>query len=785
MGQVYLARDTNIHRKVALKYLTAEGTGERAAILREAQAAGRINHVNVAAIYHLVDAAGHTFMVMEYVEGESVARRLTRGRLPVREVISIGRQVAAGLAAAHAEGVIHRDIKPSNIQISRAGPAKILDFGVAKATASMVSTVTAAADQAATEPDLPGRPGTPAYMSPEQKSGLPVDERSDIYSLGLVLFEMATGRRPKSSEYVDGMFVTARPPRLDAYDTRIPEAFADIVERTLEPDPQDRFSSAAELEAALSALDPGRSPWGLSRHWRQGFGFLILSAAVASLVVVARARTDSLTAAAPLPIRSVAVLNLVNARHNPEEEYIAEGVTDGLNSALGQIGLKVICHQSSMQFKGSTKSVKQIAQELGVDAVIEGSVLSERDSRGIEHVRVSVSLIDPGTQTQIWNATFDRELGSLLALQTEIARTVAARLAGAGDPRLAIANGAQSASGTESSSSPHAVSTTGSVPGAGSANPDAVKLYLRGRQQWNERTVSSLREALDYFKQAVAIDQSYAPARAGLADVYALLAGNFGAIPRGEGAAAARENAVTAIGLDSNLAEAHASLGLTAYYLEWRWDDAQAEFSRAIDLNPSYAPAHQWYGDYLSSMGREVEGLAEAREALKLDPKSAIISRDVAWPLFFSRRYDAASQQLLTTLAQHPGYLPAERLLARTNAMNGHATEAVIQFEQQKDLEDTPRTRRELAWAYAVAGRTQDAEREFAAARGMPSAGAYEYDDALVLTALQKTDAAFDALNRAYEERDPTLVNLKHDPRLDALRSDSRYARLVALMRFP
>ena len=308
---------------------------------------------------------------------------------------------------------------------------------------------------------------------------------------------------------------------------------------------------------------------------------------------------------------------------------------------------------------------------------------------------------------------------------------------------------------------------------------------MLGRQRWNERTLPALREALDDFQRALAVDPAYAPAHAGLADTYALLAGDFGALPRATAADAATASATRALTLDPASAEAYASLGFTSFFLKWNWPAAEQQFRTALKLNPSYATAHQWFGNYLSDMGREDEALAEMRRALELDPLSAIISRDVAWPLFFSSRYGAAIQQLTQTLAKHPAYLPAERLLARAEAMNGQTADAVARFEAQRTRDDTPRSRCELAWAYALAGRRSDARREFDTARRLAPSRSFPYDEAVALTALGEANAAFDALNRALDQSDPTLVNLKHDPRLAALRQDARFDRLLALMRFP
>jgi tetratricopeptide (TPR) repeat protein len=394
--------------------------------------------------------------------------------------------------------------------------------------------------------------------------------------------------------------------------------------------------------------------------------------------------------------------------------------------------------------------------------VLEGSIMIERIFQDGERVRIALNLIDPATQQQIWSETLDRELGSVLALQTDIARAVAQKI----NVVLTREEGGRLAKPPQ-------------------VNPDAFKLYLLGRQRWNSRTVPGLREALDFFRQALALDPTYAPAYAGVADSYALLAGDFGAVPRDAGADAATASALRAIALDPTLAEAHASLAFTDFFLKWNWAEAEKGFRRAIELNPSYATAHQWFGNFLSDMGREEEGLAEMKRAQTLDPLSPIISRDVAWPLFFSRRYDEAIQQLQSTLLMHPDYVSAERLLARAQAMKGQSIDAVSMFERLRAKDSTSRSRCELAWAYALAGRRDDAMRELERARAMTESPIYPYDEALVLTALGRGTPALDALDRAYEQRDPTLVNVKHDPRLDALRSDPRYGRLLSLMRFP
>jgi TolB-like protein/Tfp pilus assembly protein PilF len=771
MGVVYLGQDTRLQRRVALKCLTDAGADDRLRVLREARAAGRINHPNVATIHDVIEEGSHTFIVMEYVEGESLARRIGRERLPVTTVIALGRQLAAALAAAHAEGVIHRDLKPANVQLTRRGSAKVLDFGVAKATTSILPTTT----HDLTAPTVPLTPrsdknaaiipGTPAYMSPEQLFGEPLDERSDIYSLGVVVFEMATGRRPYEAMqgFELAMALTVPPPRADALNPAVPRELAIVIARALERDPHRRFQSAAEMEAALEALDRAPDHEGRRTVAALTPGIVLTFALVVALAGLAYYRRLVEPPPRHSGIRSVAVLPLINLSNDVSKDYFVDGVTDGLINSLGRLGaLKVTARTSVMPFKGSSKSVSQIARELRVDAVLEGSAVLERGETGAERVRVAVNLIDPATQTQIWSETIERPLVSVVSLQNEIARALAAEInvAVSGEERKRLATDQR-------------------------VDPDAYKLYLQGRTEWTARTVPSLRKALDYFNQAVAKDPAYAAAHAGIADTYVLLAGDYAAVSRDEGAARAIAAASRALALDPNLAEACTSLAFTNFFLNWNFAAADEQFRRALILNPSYATAHQWYGNYLSDMGQEEEALVQMRWALDLDPLSPIISRDVAWPLFFSRRYDEALAQLNTTLMDHPGYLPAERLIARTYAQKGDTAEAVRRFEALKQRDDTARSRAELAWAYARDGRKADAERELIAMRRMPSSAVYPYDLALVLTVLNRPEAALDALEEAYRQRDPTMVNLKHDPRLEPLRTRPRFAQLLSLMRFP
>jgi eukaryotic-like serine/threonine-protein kinase len=763
MGEVYLGTDDRLQRRVALKCLLSKGADAelRAKVLHEARVAARISHPNVAMVHDIVEQDGRAFIVMEYVEGESLAARIARGAFGADDVVAIGRQLAAALAAAHARGVVHRDLKPANVQVRPDGSVKILDFGVARVF-ELLSTVESTDDRPTATGDR--GPGTPAYMAPEQLIGMPADERSDIYSLGVVLHEMATGRRPFEGGGAAAVlaFVDETPRAVDDLNPAIPAPLARVIERASNVDRDARFASAEALERALA----GAIPRPRNDRWR----WLVVAAAIVAVAIVGVASFSPWFATVPPlaagmshPVRSIAILPLQNLSPDATLAYFADVLTDGVINTLGRVSaLKVIARTSVMPFRQSTQSIAQIARALGgVDAVVEGTALASTDATGRRRVRVNVNLIDPATQTQVWTTSVEREATDVLLLQNDLATRIAEgiRVAVTPDERARLQRG-------------------------GPVKAEALRLYLLGRDEWNGRTLPHVNAALEDFRRAIEADPNYAPSYAGVADSYTLLGADYGAVPRDTALAAVLANAGKAIDLDPSLGEAHASLGFANRVLNWDWRLAESQLQRAIALNPSYATAHQWYGNLLSDLGREDESLAQMKRALELDPLSAIISRDVAWPLFFARRYDEAIRQLTDTLARNPGYASAERLMARALAQKGSHDDAVRYFEALARRDVGPRAACELAWGYALAGRRVEAERELARAQAADG-HVYPYDLALVYTALGRRDDAFAALARAYDERDATMLNLKHDPRLDALRPDPRFQALLDKMRFP
>jgi eukaryotic-like serine/threonine-protein kinase len=760
MGEVYLGTDDRLQRKVALKCLLSKGAPAelRTKVLHEARAAARLSHPNVATVHDIVEQDGRAFIVMEYVEGESLAARIARGPFPADAVVAIGRQLASALAAAHARGVVHRDLKPANVHVRPDGSVKILDFGVARVVELLTTEATDDHPPAA----IDRGPGTPAYMAPEQLVGMPADARSDIYSLGVVLYEMATGRRPFEGTGAAAVlaFCDETPRPVDDLNAAIPAPLARVIERASSVDRDARFPSVGDLERALADAIPTPSD---RRRW------IVAAAAIVAAAIVAATWLPRLLGpkapSGPGPgraVTSIAILPLQSLSPDAALSYFADVLTDGVINTLGRISaLKVIARTSVMPFRGSTQSIAEIARALGVDAVVEGTAFASTDETGRRRVRVNVNLIDPLTQTQFWTSSVEREATDVLLLQSDLATRIAEgiRVAVTPDERERLQR-------------------------AGAVKAEALRLYLLGRDEWNGRTLPHVNAALEDFSRAIEADPGYAPSYAGAADSYTLLGGDYGAVPRDAAFKAALANASKAIEIDPSLGEAYASLGFAHRVLNWDWRVAEEHFRHAIALNPSYATAHQWYGILLSDLGREDESLAEMKRALELDPLSPIISRDVAWPLFFARRYDEAIQQLTTTLASHPGYASAERLMARAMAQKGSHDEAIRYFEALARRDAGPRAACELAWAYARAGRRADAERELARALASES-HLYPYDLALVHTALGRTDDALAALERGYAERDATMLNLKHDPRLDALRGAPRFRALLDRMRFP
>ena len=764
MGVVYRARDEQLDRDVALKVLptgTLSDDTARRHFRKEAMALAKLNHPNIETVYEFGTQDGLDFLVMEYVPGKTLADRLREGTLPEKEVVALGMQIAAALQEAHERGIVHRDLKPANIALTEKGRAKILDFGLAKLLrpADEGTTLTLTDSQAAA--------GTLPYMPPEQLRGEPVDARADIYTIGAVLYEMATARRAypeeQTSRLIDAILHQPPvPPR--ALNSRISTELENIIIKCLDKDPDRRYQSATELLVDLHRLEPSSSrytpPPPPSLVWGKVAKLIGYAAAGLLALAVGLAATnvggwrDRMLGYTRAPqIRSLAVLPFENLSRNPDQDYFAEGLTDALITDLGQLqALRVISRTSAMRYKSSQKHLDQIAQELHVDAIVEGSV-----SRSDGSARVTARLVYGPTDAQLWSRTYQRDLQNVFALQADLAGAIVHEI----DVTLTPQEEARLAK-------PH------------SANFAAHDAYLKGRYHLHQGTEDQMREAKTYFEEAIRIDSNYAPAYAGLADYYWLtneLSPRV-AMPR------AKDYVQKALALDDGLADAHATLATIKFYGDWDWRGADGEYKRAIELNPSYAEAHRVYSGFLSEMGRHEQALAEIRTAQELEPYSAITTLSAGWAFYYARKYDRAIEQCRAVADLDPHSMSARDCVGSAQLASGANEQAIALYRTlAASSGNDPLRLASLGFAYALSGRKADARKVIGQ---LNDASKIHYVPASLLAeihaALGDKDKAFSWLEKAYEQHDSFLVRLKVEPALDALRSDKRFEELLHRM---
>jgi serine/threonine-protein kinase len=722
MARVFLAHDLKYERAVAVKVLRPELAAEvgPTRFLREIQIAARLHHPHILPLYDSDTVGGLVYYVMPYIEGETLRHRLLRERqLPVDDALQIAREIADALNYAHKAKVIHRDIKPANILLD-SGHALVADFGIARAVGSGESSTGHII-------------GTPAYMSPEQIEGIQeLDGRSDIYSLGCVLFEMLVGEPPFKGTSVMAVIanrLSAPVPSARAHRDLVPEAIDWAVKKAMATLPADRFQTAAQFAEALGT-----------------------PATVAIAVGTAQAMTEAVATAATS--KSVAVLPFENMSTDPENEYFSDGITDDIIAQLSKISaLKVISRTSSMQYKKTTKKIAAIAQELGVEAVLEGSV-----RRAGQRVRIVVHLVEPRTEKHLWGETFDRQLADVFEVQSEVAQQITGALAATLSPeekkRL-------EAKPTESA--------------------EAYNLCLLGRFHANKWAEADVQKGIEYFLQALEKDPSYGVAYAGLADAYELLSIGFSSKPPAEYLAQAKAMALKALELDDTLAEAHTSLAYARWLGDLDWSGAEREFKRALELKSSYVMAHEWYAEYLAALGRHEEAIAEIKKAQQLDPLAVPVTRAVGWVLYFARRYDQAMEELQKALAMDPNFLGARLVLWWVYVAKGNPGQAVADIRSQLERPGM-RTIKNLMLAYACAAGGSQEEANgilWELESKLVSDNRLSLLSALVFTALDQKDRAFAQLERAYHQREPGLLFLKVAPWADSLRSDPRYGALL------
>ena len=784
MGIVYKAEDVRLGRYVCLKFLSERLSKDHPAVerfQREARAASSLNHPHICTVYDVDEYEGQSFIVMEFLDGQTLKHRISGRPLEIERVPEYGHQMADGLEAAHAKAIIHRDIKPANIFLTERGQVKLLDFGLAKLmperkgiaslthAGSTFSMTTQDAHLTSTGVSM----GTVAYMSPEQVRGEELDERTDLFSLGLVLYEMATGKQAFAGN-TSGVIFEAILNRAPAPAARVNPAISpqleQIINKSLEKDRGLRYRTAADLGADLQRLkrdtdsarafqvildtaseQPAKRPW-IHFVWAGALALALLLFALN----IGGLRDRALHGSAQGRIESIAVLPFANVSNDPKTEYLSDGLTESLINSLSQLpNLSVMSRNTVFRYKGQPTDPQKLGHDMGVRAILTGRLIQTGDE-----LMISVSLEDVRESRQIWGEQYNRKLSNLVSVQQEIAADIYGRLRPklAGEERKLLAK-------------------------RPTENVEAYQLYLQGLFYWNKWTEADFKKAADYFRQAVQKDSRYALSYAGLADTYSLL-GDAGYLPPSEAWPKAQAAAMQALEIDDTLGEAHTSLALVKEHFEWDWTGAEAEFRRAIDLNPNSATAHLWYGDYLANMGRQDEGLRETKKAQELDPLSLITNTTLGWQLYLAHRSDQAIEQLRKVLDIDAKFTPARRRLEEVYAQTGKLKEAVEERERLIALSGSPELAASIAEDFAKFG-YKGVQQSWLDGLTEISKHGYvsSYSIAEGYMRLGQKDKAVEWLEKAYEEHDSGLVSIAVEPMFDSVRSDPHFKDIVRRMK--
>ncbi len=782
MGEVWRAHDPSLQREIALKVLPSELTADETArtrLLREARMASKLNHPNVCTIYEVGEAEGQAYIAMELVSGETLSERIAKGPLEGDEVRRIGRRLADALDHAHSNGVIHRDFKSANVVITTEGRPKVLDFGLAARVSA--SELNEATTYTADSLELPGTiAGTLAYMAPEQLRGESPDAGSDIWALGVVLYEMAAGERPfqgKTGFELSSAILSKAPKPLPSGPERgLPANLQGVVDRCLEKEIGSRYPTVGEVRAALEMAQmaipespgPTLNPALVGRRWLLPVMGLVGVMAVLAALDVGGLRRLLVggSVGGVKPVR-MAVLPFVNLSGNPEQEYLSDGFTQEMITQLGKLhpeGLSVIARTSVMRYKNGDTPIDQIGRELDVDYVLEGSTHREAG-----RVRVAADLIQVNDQTQLWADSFERELAGILEVQAAVTQEVAKALA----LKLLPVEKARLIAGR-------------------SVDPEAYEAYLKGTYHWQMLSPENLDMAERYFEQALQKDPSYAAAYAGLAWVWGARQQTQVSLP-GVSGPKAKAAAERAIALDESSDVAHEALAVISTWTDWGWDAAEREWRRTLELNPNNATAHAYYAHFLAIMGRTAEAVEHAERSIALDPYNSLFKALYGVVLVFDRRYDDAIATARAALELQPGNWVASGALQSAFIEKGMEEEALEPLKERvaRDPERLTAFERGLTEGGYKGAQLANGDvlaERYEMAKGVPDAGTKRvflpYGIACCYLDAGDYERAIDWLEEAYEVRDPNLPYIG-DPGWDPLRSDPRFQALVKRMGLP